>query len=208
MTTSALTDPRPTPADPVLRDALLELVSLGLRIARVAAEVAEAEGRVVAVVAAGLPASVDAGSLAEAQEAGSAVDAAGLALAQASPRIGAAARGYDRAARAVRRTVALVQRLDRGWVPRGGADDHAAMVRRQVARTVGERITRHADGEAAERLFDDLAERLEALERDGGLDGAADLVIAAICRDLGLPEAAAPARRAGEAACARDDPDG
>ena len=169
---------------------------------------AEAEGRIVAVVAAGLPESVDAGSLAEARAAGSAVDAAGLALAQATPRIGEASLAYDRAARAVRRSVALVQRLDCGWTPRGGSDDHGAMVRRQVAREVGERIARHTDGEAAERLFDDLDERLDALEHEGGLDRPARIVIAAICRDLGLPDAAAPAHRAGEAARPGDDPDG
>ena len=180
----------PSPADPVLRDALVELVGLGMRIARVAADVAEAEGRVVAVVAAGLPESVDAGSLAEAQAAGRAVDAAGLALAQASPRIGEAARAYDRAARAVRRLAALVQRLDCGWRPRGGADDHPAMVRRQAAREVGERIARRAEGEAAERLFDDLAERLDALEDEGGLDRPAEAVIAALCRDLELEPSA------------------
>ncbi len=198
--------PTPSPTAPALHDALMELVTLGLRIARVAAEVVEAEGRVVAVVAAGLPERVDhAGSLADARQAGGAVDAADLALAQAAPRIGEAARAFERASRAVRRTAALVRRIECGWPRRGPADDHPSMVRRQVARGVGERIARHAQGEAAERLFDDLAERLDALECDGGLDLPVDGVIAAICRDLGL---ACPAPAPGMAPPVRDDPDG
>ena len=209
--------PRPPPADPALRNALMELVALGVRLARVAAEVAEVEGQVVAVVAAGLPGSLDGAlSLDEAQEAGLAVDAAEVALANASARIGTAAQAFDRASRAVRRTVALVQRIDCGWLQRGGSDDHQALVRRQVARSVGDRIARQHDGEAAERLFDDLAERLEALELDGGLERPAELVIAELCRELGLaglgpvqlrdpaPRTGAP----GPAPVAGDDPDG
>lgn len=201
--------PRPS-ADPALRDALLELVGLGVRIARVAAEMAEVEGRVVAAVAAGLPASVDdAGSLAETQAAGMAVDAAEQALAQGAPRVASAAQAFDRVSRAVRRTVALVRRLECGWPRRAGPDDRQAMARRQIARELGDRITRHAEGEAAERLFDDLAERLETLELEGGLEQPVEAVVAAICRDLGLPPDAVPDPPApGPAPSAADPPDG
>ena len=180
----------PSPAEPALRDALLELVGFGVRIARVVAEVTEAEGQVVAVVRAGLPGSmVDAGSLTEAQLAGLAVDAAEDALSKASPRIAAAAQAFDRVSRAVRRTAALVRRLECGWPRRGGSDDRQAMARRQIARSVGERITGQSDGEAAERLFDDLAERLDALDLAGALDQPVEAVIAEICRELGLEAA-------------------
>ncbi len=208
---------RPSPADPVLRDALLDLVALGVRLARVATEVAEVEGRVVAIVTAELPERLDdAGSMIEAREAGSAVDSAETALANASARIGSAAQAFDRASRAVRRTVALIQRIDSGWPRRGGSDDHRALVRRQVARSVGERIARHHDGEAAERLFDDLTERLDALELDGELDGPAEMVIAQLCRELGLAGlgpvqltgAAQRTSAPGPAPFAGDDPDG
>ncbi len=71
---------------------------------------------------------------------------------------------------------------------RGGSDDRRSLARRQVARAVGERIARHADGEAAERLFDDLYERLDAMEFGGDLDQPVEAVIDAICRAIGLPE--------------------
>jgi hypothetical protein len=55
-----------------------------------------------------------------------------------------------------------------------------------VARGVGEAIRRQADGEAAERLFDELTERLDELDQDeiGAIPVAE--VIARICRELGL----------------------
>ena len=215
MTTPDLAPPRSPPADPTLRDSLVDLVSLGVRIARVATEVAEVEGRVVALVAACLPESLQApASLTEAQAAGAAVDSAEQALAHASTRIGVATQAFDRAARAVRRTVALIQRIDAGW-PQGGSDDHHTLVRRQVARGVAERIAQHHDGEAAERLFDDLADRLDALELDGGLDRPAELIIADLCRELGMAglgpvQLQRPARSIAtpEPIPAGDDPDG
>ena len=179
---------RALPADPALRDALMALVGFGVRIARVAADVAEVQGRVIALVAAELPADLAAaGSLQEARDAGLAVDSAEEALSAVSPRIEAAGRVFDRVSRSVRRTVALVQRLDTGWLPRGGGpDDRLAMARRQVARSVGEAIAQHATGEVAERLFDDLDDRLDAAALDGLLDGPVEEVVAAICRELGL----------------------
>ena len=166
----------------------MALVGFGVRIAKVATDVAEAQGRVVALVAAELPADMGvAGSMQDAQMAGLAVDSAEEALSHCSPRIEAAGRVFDRVSRSVRRCVALVQRLDAGWVPRGGgSDDRRAMARRQVARSVGEAIAGQSAGEAAERLFDDLDERLDAAVLDGLLDGPVDAVVAAICRELGL----------------------
>ena len=77
---------------------------------------------------------------------------------------------------------------------------------------MGERIARHADGEAAERLFDDLHERLDAMEFAGDLDRPVDEVIAAVCRVLGLPtpeQCAAEARRGpGDGTLAAFRPDG
>ncbi len=84
------------------------------------------------------------------------------------------------------------------------------MTRRQVARGVGEAIVRRATGEAAERLFDDLYDRLDAMDAEG-LDRPAEAVIAAICRDLGLeavPEALRAAREAGGPVDGGDRPDG
>ncbi len=166
----------------------MELAGCGLRIARVAAEVAEVEGRVVALLATGLPDEYGkTASLHDGQMAAQAVDAADLALKEASPRIAAAGQTFERVSRAVRRTMALVQRIDAGW-PRGGSDDRPRMARRQIARAVGEQIARHADGERAERLFDDLYERLDAMEFGGDPDRPVDAVIDAICRTLGIPE--------------------
>ncbi len=61
------------------------------------------------------------------------------------------------------------------------------MVRRQVARRVAGMIRRQTDGEAAERLFDELAERLDdpALEQDI-LALPVDEIVRRIGRDLNL----------------------
>ena len=174
-----------------MRDALAALVGFGLRIAQVAAELVEAEGRIVSLMAGAVPASgADIRSPDDAERAGQAMDAADAALALATPRVAVATQSFERVSRAVRRTVALVQRIDAGWPRRGGSDDRRTMARRQIARGVGERIARQTHGEAAERLFDDLDARLDALELDGELNRPIAAVIAAICRDLGLAEAA------------------
>ena len=189
----------------------MALVSFGVRIARVAAEVAEADGKIVALLAAELPARIaDHASLTEAQLAGLSVDAADAALKPAAARVAAAGLTFERVSRAVRRTAALMRRIECGWPRRGGSDDRRAMARRQVARSVGEAITRRADGDAAERLFDDLVERLDALELDGGLeDRPAEVIVAAICRELGLhgPEGL-QATLTTLATLARNEPDG
>ena len=195
------TDPAtscPSVADPAVRDGLMELAGYGLRIARVAAEVAEVEGRVAALLATGLPDDYgQASSLHDGQMAALAVDAADAALREASARIATAGQTFERVARAVRRTMALVKRIEAGWPRRGGSDDRRTMARRQVARGVRERIARHADGERAERLFDDLDERLDAIEFAGDLDQPVEVLIETISRALGLPgpEVEAAARR-------------
>ncbi len=114
------------------------------------------------------------------------------------PRLDMAGQTYERVARAVRRTLALVKRIEAGWPRRGGSDDRRTMARRQVARGVGERIARHADGERAERLFDDLNERLEAMDFDGGLDRPVQAVIEALCCKLGLPPEPETGRMGGQ----------
>jgi hypothetical protein len=183
----ATSEPIPSPSDPAVRDALVALMACGVRIAQAAAQIAEAEAQIVTLTANGLPAHLEAtGSLHDAQMAGLAVDAADGALAHALPRIATASQSFERVARAVRRTAALIQRIDHGWMCRVRPDDRQAMARRHIARGVGDRIARQADREAAERLFDDLDERLDMLEREGGLDQPAEDIIAAICRDLGL----------------------
>ena len=180
----------------------MDLVSLGVRIARVATEVAEADGKIVAPMAAALPARI-AGhdSITEAQLAGLSVDAADAALKPAAERVASAGLTFERVSRAVRRTAALLQRIEGGWLRRGGSDDRRAMARRQVARSVGRGD--HAAGRTArraERLFDDLSERLDALELEGALDDRpAEVIVAAICRELGGRGARGSAGGAGAA---------
>ena len=175
------------PLNPDFNATLAELVALGMRGARVVTRMMEIEQAVADVMAAGLPeASAIPASLGEALAGGQGVDAVVAAMAEAVPRVEALARALDRLSRAVRRSVALIQRMEAGW-PRASADDRQAMVRRQVARGVAEVIRQTADGEAAERLFDDLAERLDdpAIEAEIGVLPVEEIV-RRICRDLGL----------------------
>jgi hypothetical protein len=179
--------PKPPDAAPAFEAELSELVSLGMRGARVVTRMMEIEHQAAEIVAASLPeAAAIPGSLGEALAGGQGVDTAVAAMAEAVPRVEVLARSLDRLSRAVRRSVALMQRMQAGW-PRAAADDRQAMVRRQVARGVAEVIRRESSGEAAERLFDDLAERLEnpALETEIGVLPVQD-VVRRICRDLGL----------------------
>ena len=174
--------------NPDLDAALAELASLGMRAARVVTRLMEIEQAAAEVVASYLPApGHQPDSLREAEAAGRDVDAVTAAMAQAVPRAEVLARAFDRVSRSVRRTVALIERMKAGWSPARSADDRQAMLRRQVAHGVAEVIRRESDGEAAERLFDDLAERLD----DPGV--AAEIgvlpeqeVVRRICRDLGL----------------------
>ncbi len=194
-------------AAPLDADATLgELAALGLRAARVIARMMEIEGQAAEVTASWLPETGGPASLGEAEAAGHGVDMVAAAMAQAVPRAEVLARALDRVSRSVRRSLALMRRMQAGW-PRAGADDRQAMVRRQVARGAAEAIRRQTAGEAgdeaAERLFDDLAERLE----DPALDAELRLLpveeaVRRICRDLGLAagavrDASPPARDSG-----------
>ena len=170
---------------------LAELTTLGMRAARVVTQLLEIEGAAAEAAAAWLPeAGSTPASLAEAAASGQGVDAVAAAMAQAVPRTEILARALDRLSRSVRRTVALRRRMQAGW-PRAAADDRQAMLRRQVARGVTNRIRQECDGEAAERLFDELNEQLH----DPGLDEEilahpVEQVVQRICRDLGLATAA------------------
>ncbi len=167
---------------------LTELASLGMRAARVVTRLMEIEQQAADVIASLLPAtSRQPVSLSEAEAAGRDIDAVAAAMAQAVPRVEGLARAFDRLSRSVRHTVALMQRMAAGWPRAGSADDRHAMVRRQVARGVADAIRRETDGEAAERLFDDLAERLDdPAIADEILVLPVEEVVRRICRDLGL----------------------
>ncbi len=172
---------------------LHDLTALGMRVARAVTRLAEIETEVAEVVAASLPegGQLPAG-LAEATEAGLALDGAEAVLAKAGPRMAELALAFDRVSRSIRRTIALGKRLEAGWPMRAAADTRAAMVRRQVSQGVAEAIQRTATGEAAERLFDALAEQLD----DPALDGEiatlpVEAIVARIRRDLGLASASA-----------------
>jgi hypothetical protein len=165
---------------------LTELANLGMRAARVVTRMMEIEQAAAEIAASALPEiGHTPASLAEAVAAGQDVDIVVAAMADAVPRVEVLALALDRVSRSVRRSVALMQRMQAGW-PRA-ADDRSAMVRRQVARRVGELIRRGADGEAAERPFDELAERMDepALESDI-LALPVDEIVRRISRDLGL----------------------
>ena len=167
---------------------LVELASLGMRAARIVTRLMEMEHNTAEVVASWLPApGGQPASLSEATIAGQGVDSVTAALAQAVPRVEVLVRAFDRVSRSVRRSVALIERMKAGWPRAPSADDRQAMLRRQVARGVTEVIRRESDGEAAERLFDDLAERLDdpAVVAEIGVLPEQE-VVRRICRDLGL----------------------
>ena len=177
-------DPTPIP-DP----ALDELVAIGMRGARVVVCLMEIEQAAAQVVAGGLPkAGAEPASLSEAQTFGLSLDAVAEVMAAAVPRVAKLAHALERVSRLVRRAVALRQRMQAGWPRARMADDRPAMVRRQVKRGVAEVIRRVSDSEeTAERLFDDLYDRLEdpALEQ-ALLDWPVVEIVRQICRELGL----------------------
>jgi hypothetical protein len=169
---------------------LTELAALGLRAARVVTRMMEIEQAAAEIVAGRLPEpGVEPASLAEATLAGHSVDGVAEAMTRSVPRVEILARALDRISRSVRHSIALMRRMQAGWPHR--SDNRAVMVRRQIGRAVAEVIRRESDGEAAERLFDELAERLDDPERqDAILALPVDQVVRRICRDLGLTAAA------------------
>ncbi|WP_158747374.1 hypothetical protein [Acidisphaera sp. L21] len=168
----------------------MAVVEVGVSVARMVGHAAEAESALAeaaatATVAAGI--EPVATSLAEAIEADRAASAAGEARRDAVRRAGIVAAAYDKVARAIRRTVWLAERLDRGWARPGRSDDRQAMARRQIGRAVADAIARHADGERAERLSEAFRERLDSLDTLEELgDRPVEVIVREICRDLGI----------------------
>ena len=174
--------------DPDFDATLAELAALGMRAARVVTRMLEIEQAAAEVAASWLPAMGHAAaSLGEAVAAGQGVDSVAAAMADAVPRVEVLALALDRVSRSVRRSVALLRRMQAGWPRAASSDDRTAMVRRQVARRVTDMIRNAADGEAAERLFDELAERLgdPAIEHEI-LALPVEEIVRRISRDLGL----------------------
>ena len=193
MTRPTLRTEQSTPAPQEFRDALAELVQIGLKVARMVGQSAEAETDLAEAAAqAGVAEDVSAmaASLAEAIEADRAAAAAAEMRQTVVARTTAVASAYARVSRAIRLTIMLAERLDRGWTRRGAADDRHAMAKRQIARGVEDAIRREAEGERADHLTGALAERLEALDTEDEFpDRSAEEIIAMICRDLGLDPA-------------------
>jgi hypothetical protein len=188
------TDPHPddpTKAPQGFRDALAELVQMGLRVARMVTQVADAETAMAEAAsqagAAAEGASAMPTSLAEAMEADRALVAAAEARHSVVARAEAVAAAFALVSRAIRLTVLLAERLDRGWAQGGEPDDRQTMARRQIARGVADAIAAEAEGKRAAQLTEALTERLEALDTEAGIgDRPTEEIIAEICRYLGL----------------------
>ena len=189
--TSTLPHPENTARAPeAFRSALAELVQIGMSVARMVGQVAEAEtawaGLVVRACAADGAQPV-AESYAEAIEADRVAEGAAQSRRTMVPRAETVARMFGRVSRSVRMTVLLAERLDRGWARRSIADDRDAMARRQIARGVADAIAREADGERAERLTESLADRMETLDVEAALGNRpVEEIVTEICRDIGL----------------------
>ena len=198
MTSTASSPGLTPPAPQAFRDALAELVQIGMSVARMLGQVAQTEAA-LAVTAAQAVAMAEGAiqnmdrvtSYVEAGEVGRVADIAIAAQQTAAARAETVAKAFNRVSRSVRMTVLLAERLDRGWArPRRDADDRHAMARRQIARGVAEAIARQADGERAERLSESLADRMETLDvEEAALDRPVDEIITEICRDIGLDAA-------------------
>ncbi len=164
---------------------------MGLRVARMVTQVADAERATAEAAAqagaAAAGASAMPASLAEAMEADRALVAAAEARHSVVARAEAVAAAFARVSRSIRLTILLAERLDRGWAQGGGPDDRKAMARRQIVRGVADAIAAEAEGKQAVQLTEALRERLEALDREAGIgDRPTEAIIAEICRSLGL----------------------
>ena len=186
-------DPHPTEtarAPELFRAALAQLVQIGMSVAQMVGEAAEAEtvlakAATTANIAEGV--SPLATSLAEAIEADQAAAAAGEARRAVIARTQIVAAAFNQTARAIRRTILLAERIDRAWARPTNADSHAVIARRQIARAVTGAIARNAGGEQAGRFTETLAERLDSLDTlDDVTSRPAEDIIRDICRDLGL----------------------
>jgi hypothetical protein len=180
------TPPRPNetaPAPQPFRDALAEVVQVGLQVVRMVGEVADAEtalAKSAAEIRVAEGVSSMATSLAEAIESDRATAAAAEARHSVVARAEAIAAAFARVSRAIRLTVAMAERLDRGWARGRQADDRDAMTRRQTAREAADAAGREAEGERAERLTD-----APDWEDEFG-DRSPEEVMAIICRALRL----------------------
>jgi hypothetical protein len=175
------------------RDALAELVQIGLSVARLVGRIAEAE-TALAEAASHINAAEGVSPLAESLAQAIEADRAAAAAAEARHTVVARAQiisvEFARVSRALRLTMLLAERLDRGWATRGLADNRFAMARRQIARGVEDAIGREADGERAEQLTKALAERLESLDVENELGNRPlEEIIREISRELGLAKA-------------------
>ena len=109
------------------------------------------------------------------------------ATADVAPAVDLTAR-FERACRCVRRSILLARSLDLPARVRAG---RRVAARRQVIRAVEDRIDDAEEGAEADRLHEELLERLERPELDEDLaDRPVEEVIREICRDLGLEEIA------------------
>jgi hypothetical protein len=172
---------------------LAELVQIGLKVARMVGHSADAETDLAEAAAqAGVAEDVSplASSLAEAIQADRAAAAAAEMRQTVVARTASVASAFARTSRAIRLTILLAERLDRGWARDNTADDRHTMAKRQIVRGIEDAIARETEGERANDLTGALTERLEALDTEEEFsDRSADEIIAMICRDLGLDPA-------------------
>ena len=187
--TETVTAPEP------FRAALAELVQVGMSVARMVGQAAEAETALAVAASTAVAGGVSplATSLAEAIAADQAAAAAGEARRAVIARAEIVAAAFNQTARAVRRTIMLAERLDRAWARPIAIHNRHAMAHRQIARAVSDAIAGEAEGDRAERLTDALTERLDSLDTlDDVTTRPAEDIIRDICRDLGLNPARMP----------------
>jgi hypothetical protein len=105
---------------------------------------------------------------------------------------------FDRAARAVRRTIHMIRQFDVAVPVRETANtaQHRAAARRRIIRGVEEAIQRQASEHEADSLRAELLERMDGpdLEDDVGLRSDTDIMVG-ICRDLGVADQSGWIRR-------------
>jgi hypothetical protein len=99
----------------------------------------------------------------------------------------AAAASFDRACRNVRQTVMLVGQVGRPKTPASRPGAHRIAARKRIIRDMEDVIQRTAHGPRAERLYAELAERLDAPDLEEELDTRQVAeIVTDLCRDLGL----------------------
>jgi hypothetical protein len=177
------TVPRPDVAPQEYRDAMSALVQIGLSVARMVGRAAEAETALAEAAAA------------QAIEADRAIAAAFEARHTMVARAQTIAAAFAQVSRAIRLTVLLAERLERGWASCRASDDRSAMARRQNARGDADDIGCEADDERPERpeRLTEALDRLESLDVENELaDRPVEEVIRQICRGLGLDPAQLP----------------